>query len=128
MQKIKKDTAIFLIGGVGYGIIEILWRGHTHPTMTVAGGISFLMFSKIAKRYREKSLVFKAVICAIGVTALELVFGLIFNVIFKMHVWDYSSQPFNLFGQICPKFSFVWMALALLFVPLADLINKIAER
>lgn len=128
MQKIKKDTAIFLIGGVGYGIIEILWRGHTHPTMTVAGGISFLMFSKIAKRYREKSLVFKAVICAIGVTALELVFGLIFNVVFKMHVWDYSSQPFNLFGQICPKFSFVWMALALLFVPLADLINKIAER
>lgn len=128
MQKIKRDTAIFLIGGVGYGIIEILWRGHTHPTMTVAGGISFLMFSKIAKRYREKPLIFKAVLCALGVTALELVFGLIFNVVFKMHVWDYSSQPFNLFGQICPKFSFVWMALALLFVPLADLINKIAER
>lgn len=128
MQKIRRDTAIFLIGGVGYGIIEILWRGHTHPTMTVAGGISFLMFSKIAKRYREKPLIFKAVLCALGVTALELVFGLIFNVVFKMHVWDYSSQPFNLFGQICPKFSFVWMALALLFVPLADLINKIAER
>lgn len=124
MQKIKKDTAIFLIGGVGYGIIEILWRGHTHPTMTVAGGISFLLFSKIAKRYREKSLIFKAVLCALGVTALELVFGLIFNVIFKMHVWDYSSQPFNLFGQICPKFSFAWFILSFAFLPLVDVINK----
>ena len=124
MQKIKRDTAIFLIGGVGYGIIEILWRGHTHPTMTIAGGISFLMFSKIAKRYREKPLIFKAVLCALGVTALELVFGLIFNVIFKMHVWDYSSQPFNLFGQICPKFSIAWFLLGFVFLPLAEVINK----
>lgn len=128
MQKIKRDTAIFLIGGVGYGIIEILWRGHTHPTMILAGGISFLMFSKIAKRYKGKPLIFKATICALGVTALELVFGLVFNVIFKMHVWDYSSKPLNLFGQICPEFTLAWVALALLFVPFADLINKKVEK
>ena len=128
MKNMKSDTAIFIIGGVGYGIIEILWRRHTHPTMILAGGISFLLFSKIAKRYREKPLVFKAALCALGVTAVELVFGLVFNMIFKMHVWDYSNRPFNLFGQICPEFTLAWAALAMLFVPLADLINKKVEK
>ena len=128
MKNFKRDAAIFVIGGVGYGFIEILWRGHTHPTMTVAGGISFLIFSKIAEKYRRKPLIFKAALAALGVTAVELLFGLVFNMIFKMHVWDYSSQPFNLWGQICPKFSLAWATLALLFVPLADRINKCIEK
>ena len=123
MSKIKRNALKFFIGGVGYGIIELLWRGRTHPTMLAAGGICFLAFSGISEKFKSKPLIFKAVLCAIVVTAVELVFGLVFNIIFKMHVWDYSSQPFNLFGQICLKFSFAWLLLGLVFVPLADLIN-----
>ena len=124
MSKIKKSALIFTVGGVGYGIIELLWRGRTHPTMLVAGGICFLVFSQISAKFESKPLIFKAVLSALAVTAVELVFGTVFNIIFKMKVWDYSSQPFNLFGQICLKFSFAWLLLALAFVPLADLINR----
>ena len=124
MSKIKKSALLFTIGGVGYGIIELMWRGHTHPTMILAGGICFLAFSEISLKFKTKPLLFKALLSAIAVTAVELVFGIIFNVIFKMHVWDYSTQPFNLFGQICLKFSFAWLLLGLLFIPLAEAINK----
>ena len=124
MSKIKKSALIFTVGGVGYGIIELLWRGRTHPTMLVAGGICFLAFSQISEKFESKPLLFKAALSALTVTAVELVFGLVFNIIFKMKVWDYSSQPFNLFGQICLKFSFAWLLLGLVFVPVADLINR----
>jgi uncharacterized membrane protein len=124
MSKTKKSALLFVIGGVGYGIIELIWRGRTHPTMILAGGICFLAFSKISLKFETKPLLFKALLSATVVTAVELVFGIIFNVIFKMHVWDYSTQPFNLFGQICLKFSFAWLLLGLLFVPLAEAINK----
>lgn len=128
MSKIKSSALIFTIGGVGYGIIELLWRGRTHPTMLAAGGICFLAFSQISKKFASKPLIFKAMLSALTVTAVELVFGLVFNIIFKMHVWDYSSQPFNLFGQICLKFSLAWLLLGLVFVPLAEAINKKVER
>lgn len=128
MLKIKKDALFFVIGGVGYGIIELLWRGRTHWTMVLAGGISFFAFSKISEKFKERSLLFKAALAALTVTAVEFVFGIIFNVILKMHVWDYSGVPFNLFGQICLKFSFAWMLLALICVPIADAINRLVEK
>ena len=128
MRKTKKDALLFTIGGVGYGIIELLWRGRTHWTMIFAGGISFLAFSKIAEKHKEKPLVFKAVLSAIAVTVVEFLFGIIFNVILKMHVWDYSSLPYNLFGQVCLPFSLVWLLLALFFVPLAESINRRVEK
>ena len=128
MSKMKRSALMFVIGGIGYGIIELIWRARTHPTMILAGGICFLAFSQIAIKFEKKPLLFKAILSAVTVTAVELVFGIIFNVIFKMHVWDYSTQPFNLFGQICLKFSFAWLLLGFLFVPLADAINKRVAR
>ena len=34
----------FAIGSVLYGTIEILWRGYTHWTMLLAGGICLALF------------------------------------------------------------------------------------
>mgnify|MGYP007072511315 FL=1 len=34
-----KCALLFLIGGALYYCIEILWRGHSHWTMAVVGGI-----------------------------------------------------------------------------------------
>ena len=124
MEKMKKDAAFFAIGGIGYGIIELMWRGYTHPTMIMAGGICFVIFSRIAEKFKDKPLVYKAALCSLGVTAVELVFGIVFNMIFKMNVWDYSKLPFNFLGQICLLFTFLWGALGMIFVPLAELLNE----
>lgn len=128
MEKAKKYLVFFAVGGTGYGIIELLWRRRTHWTMILAGGICFVIFSLIAEKFKEKPLIYKAALCSIGVTAVEFIFGVVFNMIFKMGVWDYSEVPFNILGQICPLFTLLWGALATLFIPLADIMNKKLAR
>ena len=39
MKLLFKYLILFLTGAMVYGIIEILWRGRTHWTMAVLGGI-----------------------------------------------------------------------------------------
>lgn len=124
MKRLKRNITLFTFGGVGYGIIELLWRGHTHWTMIIAGGVCFIIFSEIAERFKHRSALFKAALCSLGVTAVELAFGVIFNIIFGLGVWDYSDMPFNFLGQICPTFTLLWGLLGLVFVPVAEAINK----
>ena len=128
MKKIKKYSLFFIIGSLGYGLIEILWRGHTHWSMLIAGGLAFVMFSVVADRLSKLSIIFKAIICALGITAIEFIFGVIFNLIFDMGVWDYSGMPFNLLGQICLDFSLAWIGLSLVCLPLARLLNVRLDR
>ena len=124
IRLLKRYGIFFVIGGVGYAALELLWRGRTHWSMMLAGGLCFVLFSLIAEKLVSRSIVFKAALCAIGVTAVELIFGVIFNIILKMRVWDYSHLPFNLFGQICPLYTLLWAGLALILLPLVNLINK----
>ncbi len=123
-KKLKKDAAFFATGGAGYGIIELLWRGHTHWSMLIAGGMCFTIFSRIAERCRKRSLIYKAVLCSMSVTVVEFGFGIVFNKILKMNVWDYSKMPYNILGQICPLYTVLWGALGLIFVPVAEQMNK----
>ena len=122
--KIKKNTVFFTAGGMGYGIIELLWRGRTHWTMVLAGGVCFVIISKISDKYKKKRLVFKASLCALGITCVELAFGVLFNLILKMNIWDYSTRPFNLFGQICPLYTLFWGILSCAAIPLAEWADK----
>ena len=121
---IKKYGLCFILGAVGYAAIEIIWRGYTHWSMMIAGGLCFIIFSLVAERLREKNIFIKAAVCALGVTVVEFIFGVVFNIWLKMEVWDYSGIPMNILGQICPIFSLVWVGIAIAFLPLADVINK----
>lgn len=53
--------------------------------------------------------------CIIGmliITGIELIFGIVFNLILKEQVWDYSNQRLNFLGQICLPFSMLWLLLS----------------
>lgn len=128
MKLIKRYAAHFVIGGTGYGIIELIWRKHTHWTMILAGGICFIIFSVIAEKLATKPLAIKAVLASLCITLIELIFGVIFNIHFKMNVWDYSDIPMNILGQICPIFSFFWCILSFIFLPLASLLNEMIKN
>lgn len=123
MQKIKKGMVFFVVGGLGYGGIELLWRGRTHWAMLVAGGICFVIFSQIAERLKDRPLILKALVCALCVTGVEIIFGVVFNIILKENIWDYSNMPLNFMGQICPLYTVLWGVLGLVFIPLAQKIN-----
>lgn len=124
VRLIKKYSLCFILGAIGYAAIEVIWRGYTHWSMMIAGGVCFIIFSLVAERFREKNLLIKAAVCALGVTAVEFVFGVVFNIIFKMRVWDYSGMPFNILGQVCPLFTLLWAGVAIAFLPLAEVINE----
>ncbi len=115
---------VFLIGSFGYGFIEILWRGHTHFSMFLAGGICFSFFAYLSEKLKRANLVLKAILGSGFVTFIELIFGIFFNIFLKQNVWNYSSKPFNFKGQICLLYSFYWVVLGLVFIPLAQKINK----
>ncbi len=48
-------------------------------------------------------------------TVLELVGGFLIEKIFHMRFWDYSDQPFNIGGYICPIFSIAWGIVGVIF-------------
>lgn len=102
---------IALIGGFGYCTIEILWRGRTHYSMFFAGAIVLSSFYYIAHSF-HLPLWAKCLIGMLIITATELVFGLVFNIILKENVWDYSNIPMNFLGQICLPFSALWFLLS----------------
>ena len=115
---------IFSIGACGYGLLEILWRGYTHWSMLGAGGLSCLGLSAIQNRMRSFGLVTKAIIGSGLITAIEFVFGVIFNIVLKKNVWDYSRMPFNIKGQVCATYSFIWMLISMIAIPFAGVLTK----
>lgn len=102
--------AVFTVGGLVYGLLEIIWRGWTHWTMLICGGLCYTLMYLIARtpmRAAQKLLASAAVI-----TSAEFVTGCIVNLTLGMGVWDYSALPFDLMGQICPRFSLMWLGLS----------------
>ncbi len=109
---------VFLAGAVGYSIIEYLFRGYTHWSMALTGGACLLAFYYYVKGNRNTPILAKAAVGACIFTVFEFFVGLVVNVWYKWHVWDYSGQPGNIMGQICPIFSLAWfmICLALLII------------
>lgn len=108
-----KGLTVFSFGGLAYGLLEIIWRGQTHISMFFVGGLCFLLITLIdGAELFSGAILLEAPVCAFTVTAIELVSGLIVNVGMDLSVWDYSSLPLNLWGQICLPFSAMWLALS----------------
>ncbi len=83
-----------------------------------------MLFSLVAEKCKKRTLVYKASLCALGVTAVEFIFGVVFNVLLKMNVWDYSNLPFNILGQVCLLYTLLWGVLCAIFLPVADMMNR----
>ena len=103
--------SIYLFGAIGYGSIELLWRGYTHWTMLLVGGLCFYIIYLIATRMREP-LWKKLLLCVASISAIEFSVGCLVNLHLGWHVWDYSTMPYDLMGQICPQFCFFWLLLS----------------
>lgn len=129
LQFIIKYSMIFFIGGICYGLLEVVYRGHTHPSMVVAGGICFTVIVLLDNMLRDRvNILLLSLLGGVVITCVELVFGLIFNVWFKMGVWDYSSAPLNLYGQVCLPFSLLWVAVSLFAIIINRRVIQVALR
>ena len=108
----KEFLAAFFLGGALYVILELIYRRRSHISMFITGGGAFLLLHGLFSRY-EPPLFVKALIGMALITAAEFIAGYIVNLKLKRNVWDYSGVRFNLYGQICLKYSLLWALLTL---------------
>lgn len=118
------NIILFLMGGITYGFIEILWRRRTHISMVITGGLCFLLLYHIFKKLKNLTLMTKCIIGSALITTLEFLCGCVVNLWLKLDVWDYSNLRFNLLGQICVLYSVLW---GFLTVPISFVCAYIAK-
>jgi len=101
----------FLFGAFSYGLIELVWRGNTHISMAVCGGLGFCTLHFVGRHTRGLPPLVPAVGAAIIISVIELIGGVICNMLLGLEVWDYSDIPFNLLGQVCATYFCLWILL-----------------
>ncbi len=120
---------IFSLGSLLYGLTEILWRGWTHWSMLICGGLCFSLMYRI--NLLKLPLLKKYILSSAAIITVEFYAGVILNLFLKLNVWDYSSMSHNILGQICPQFLFLWFLLSIpgiwLCGQLSRLVNKISS-
>ena len=103
----------WLCGGVLYGFLEVIWRGHTHWTMMLLAVVLCIPLDIANERMPwELPLWLQAVLGGLVITAAELLAGLALNVWLGLDIWDYTGLWGNLCGQICPQYTARWCLLA----------------
>ena len=122
-KKISKYLFFRCLGRSIYYGLEILFRGFSHWSMFVLGGICFLFFYIQGRVLSFQEPLWRQILrCMIFVTAMEFLTGLIVNKWLCWEVWDYSDLPFQLFGQICLPFAIIFSGLCAIGIILSGYI------
>lgn len=124
MKIFKEYAIIYCIGSVSYSLLEIIWRGFTHWTMSLTGGACFLCFYIFNNKKKKLHLVKRCLSGCGIITFFELVVGCVVNRILHWNVWDYSHLFGNILGQICILYSFFWFILCAPMTFLCKFIKK----
>lgn len=131
MEKLKTDFRsllkyifFFLLGGAIYYMIEIIFRGYSHPTMFIVGGICYILIG-IINEYFPWDMYFEiqTLIGTALVLLVEFISGCILNLYFKLNIWDYSDQFCNILGQVCLLFAIIWIPLVAYAILLDDCVR-----
>ena len=125
-MQIMVSTVLFLLGGFGYTGLELMWRGRTHGSMFLAGGLCLLLVGHLQEVRPRLPLPLRILAGALVITAAELGIGLLVNRSYA--VWDYRGMAGNWLGQICPAFSALWLFLSALALGLHSLVGRTADR
>lgn len=112
-RKRLEYALLFALGGAAYCALEVLWRGHTHWSMALAGGVCLCALGACRVRLRRRSLLVRCLAGAGVITAIEFLTGCVVNLWLGWAVWDYSARSLNLLGQVCPAYSLLWFFLSL---------------
>ena len=118
-----KEFVLFTVFGFIYSIIETLFRGYTFNSMFIVGGLCGVFIGLINDKTPQMPLVYQCLIGSLIVTSMELICGYILNIKLGLGIWDYSNQPYNFMGQICPMFSLAWFFLSIPAIYLDDFLK-----
>lgn len=131
MRSAQKFWLLFIVVGLIYMDMEIIFRslrgvlvgyegikwyslaGWTSIWMIVVGGFCGITLGSMNefKFFKKIPYIIRAILGMLIIFAIELVSGLLFNTLLKMQIWDYSTLPLNLKGQISIVYAPLWFIL-----------------
>ena len=100
----------FILGGVGYPLLELIYRRRTHPAMALAGGLALCGLRVIHRREKGRPLWRRALLGGALITGVEYAIGRCLNR--RYQIWDYRGSLMNIRGQVCLPFFLVWCGLS----------------
>lgn len=123
-NRVRKTAILCLVGGLVYCGIELLWRGYTHWSMFLVAAFLSLPLDQINERLDWATPFWlQAIYGGVGITAAELIAGMVLNRWLGLHVWDYTALPFNVLGQICLSYGLLWVLLACIGIVMFDVLR-----
>jgi len=102
--------------GVVYYGLEVMFRGYSHWSMFLLGGICGILIGLINEhKFTWDAPLYKQILIGeLIVIPLEFITGCIVNLWLGWNVWNYSNLPFNILGQVSLLFVFVFAPVILL--------------
>lgn len=103
--------------GALYYVPEGLWHiprgGYANIVMLPIGGMCGLAVGGINQipRFYKMPVFIQLLVGASIILIVEFAAGLILNVWLGLEIWDYSTMPGNILGQICLPFALLWLLL-----------------
>ena len=125
MKKIMlKNVVLFGVGGLAYGLIEVIYRQKTYPLMILCGGLAIVLLDKINDHISwDMDILLQGCIGSALITGMEFIIGNLSLAGVLPKMWDYSNVWMNYKGIICLPFSLIWIVLSICAIMLADAIN-----
>lgn len=113
---------LFAIMGVVYYGLEVMFRGYSHWSMFLLGGICGILIGLINEhKFTWDAPLYKQILIGeLIVIPLEFITGCIVNLWLGWNVWNYSNLPFNILGQVSLLFVFVFAPVILLAIVVDD--------
>ena len=120
MKSFNETVVLYVTGAASYYALEHLWRGYSHWTMAIAGGVCYVLIFRMNRKCRKTNIFKKCLNGALIITTVEFITGCIVNLGLKWNVWDYSGHFLNILGQICPVFFALWYLLCFPVIVIAE--------
>lgn len=128
------STLLWIWTGTLYFFIEVAWKtSQGRPemiswTMLLLAIILAVPLERFGSELPwEMPLSFQAAICAVAITVVEFIAGLVLNLWLGLGVWDYSTMPLNILGQVCPQFALLWFWLSVIGIVMLDWMRYAVE-
>ena len=118
---ILKYIFLGFIGGILYYIIEVLFRGHSHWSMFLIGGLCYI-YADYQNEYTSWDYPFWKQLLKTECFVLisEFITGCIVNLLLDWNVWDYSNLSGNILGQTSWQFALLFLPLCAIAIVLSD--------
>jgi len=125
LKKLIKCMVLFLVFGVIYYFIEIIFNGHSNWSSIIMGGIGGILISIINLFYSHDTPKWKQITLTTFIMIfIELFSGLLLRAM-GFNFWNYSNKFMNVEGLICLQYSLYWLLLSPIAIQLDDYIEWI---